>query len=234
MHIQRQTPMELVLQGGTRWMAFVFVPSGILVGVSSVEKHKPLGLLVTAFFFFFAAAFFRHSTFTLDKMQRIARWRRFTVLKNETGSIPFDAIRDVIIDAQAGDHNSASYRLILVTLNDRIPMDNVLQSGRIEHYEQMRQQILEFVGLSSAIHAAEPGLLLDGVPNVRSSSLRNDGIPADLEPSLRALLSQGRKIDAIELLRSRQYMGLADAKSRVDSLANAMQRDSSSPTELRH
>jgi hypothetical protein len=205
MHIQRQTPMELVLQGGTRWMAFVFVPAGILVAVSSVEKHKPLGLLGSAFFLLFAAAFFRHSTFTLDKMQRIARWRRFTVLKNETGSIPFDSIRDIIIDAQAGDRNSASYRLILVTPDDRIPMDNVLQGGRIEHYERMRQQILEFVGLSSALPAADPGLL-------------SAGIPADLEPSLRALLAQRRTIDAIELLRSHNSMSLTDAKSRIDEL----------------
>ncbi len=220
MHIQRQTPMELVLQDGSRWLAFVFIPSAVLVASTSIEKHKPLGLLGSAFFLLFAAAFFRHSTFTLDKMQRIARWRRFTVLKNETGSIPFDSIRDIVIDAQAGDHNAMTYRLSLVTADGPIPMANMFEGGSIERYQKLRQQILEFVGLSSALPAADPGLL-------------SAGIPADLEPSLRALLAQGRTIDAIKLLQAREDFGLAETKSRIDALANAMKHDSSSTTELR-
>ena len=141
MHIQRQTPIELVLKDGSMWLAFIFVPSAILVAVSSLEKHKPLGLLVTAFFLLFSAAFARHSTFTLDGMERNVRWRRRTFLKNETGSIPFDIIRDIIIDAQASDHDSVSYRLSIATVDGTTPMANIFSGGRIEHYQQLRQQI---------------------------------------------------------------------------------------------
>jgi len=217
MHIQRQTPMELVLQDGSRWMSFLFVALAVFVAVASFERHSWRGLLVSAFFLFFAAAFFRHSTFTFDKMQRIARWRRFTVLKNESGSIPFDSIRDIIIDAQAGDHNSVNYRLVLVTAEGRTPMANLFEGGSIEHYQKLRRQILDF---------PETGPLSDAVHNDTSSSVGNDGIPSDIEPSLRALLAQGRTIDAIELLRSRKSMSLTEAKSRIDALRQKMKQPS--------
>jgi len=214
MHIQRQTPMELVLQDGSRWLAFVFLAVAVFIAVSSIERHTLKGLLVSAFFLLFAAAFFRHSTFTLDRMQRVARWRRLSIFKNEAGSIPFDSIRDIVIDAQAGDRNSVSYRLVIVTAEDRTPMANLFEGGTIEHYEKLRQQILDFVGLDSSHSGADPAPL----SNERSSSSADDGIPADLDSSLRALLAQGRTIDAIELLRSRNYMSLTDAKIRVEAL----------------
>lgn len=220
MHIQRQTPMELVLQDGSRWLTVIFIPSAIFVTVFSIEKHQPRGFIAAALCLLFAAVFFRHSTFTLDKMQRIAQWRRLTILKNETGSIPFDSIRDIVIDAQAGDRNTTSYRLSIVTPDGQTPMANMFQGGRIEHYQHLRQQILDFIGISPAAPTPEPGIL-------------SDGIPSDIEPSLRSLVAQGRTIDAIQLLRSRQNIGLADAKSRIDALADAMKRDSSSITELR-
>ena len=218
MHIQRQTPMELVLQDGSRWLSFLFIAVVVFVGVSSIEKHSYRGFFVSAFFLLFAVAFFRHSTFTLDKMQRIARWRRFTILKNETGSISFDSIRDIFIDTQAGEHGTACYRLTIVTTEGRTPMANMFEGGSIERYQHLRQQILDFIGLSPAVPTPEPGVL-------------SDGIPADIEPSLRALLTQGRMIDAIALLRNRESIGLADAKSRIDALADAMKH--ASTTELR-
>ena len=214
MHIQRQTPMELVLQDGSRWLALVFLAVALFIAVSSIERHTLKGLLVSAFFLLFAAAFFRHSTFTLDRMQRVARWRRLNILKNEAGFIPFDSIRDIVIDAQGGNRNSVSYRLVIVTADGRTPMANLFEGGSIEHYQMLRQQILDFVGLGSALPAAEPTLL----SNDRSASLVEEGIPADLDSSLRALLAQGRTIDAIELLRSRNYLSLVEAKTRVDAL----------------
>lgn len=223
MHIQRQTPMELILQDGSRWMAFVFVPAAICIAVPSLEKHKPLGLLVAAFFLFFSAVFMRHTTFTLDKMQRAARWRRRTVLKDENGSIPFDIIRDVVIDTQSGDRGTMSYRLSIVTADGPTPMANVFSGGRIEHYQQLRRQILDFIGLGTAVPAPQSAILTNGSPNDGSASSGCSGIPADLEPSLRALLAQGRKLDAIKLLHSRENFGLADAVSRLNALDQRMQ-----------
>ncbi len=203
MHIQRKNEMELVLQDGSRWMLFVLIPLAVFVAIGSLERHSYKGLFLSAFFLLFAAVFFRHSTFTLDKMQRIARWRRMTILKTENGSIPFDSIRDIVIDAQSSGSSNVSYRLTLVTAEGRTPMANLFEGGRIERYQHLREQILAFIGLTDV--TPQPTLL----PNV---------IPADIEPSLRSLLGQGRTIDAITLLRSRERLGLAEAKSRIDEL----------------
>lgn len=224
MHIQRQTPMELVLQDGSMWMAFIFVPSAIFVTISSIEKHQPRGFFAAALCLLFAAVFTRHTSFSFDKMQRVARWSRRTFFKVETGSLPFDSIRDIVIDAQAGDRNTATYRLSLVTADGPLPMANMFQGGSIGHYQGLRQQILEFLGIApagSGVPAPEPGIL-------------SDGIPSDIEPSLRAMLAQGRTIDAIALLRTRENIGLADAKSRIDGLLQAMQSQAGSATELGH
>lgn len=224
MHIQRQTPTELILQDGSMWMSFIFIPAAIFVAALSVEKHKPLGLLVAAFFLLFAALFTRHSTFTLNGMQRIVRWRRRTFLKDESGSIPFDLIRDIILDAQARDRNSVGYRLSIVTVDGATPMANVFSGGRIEHYQQLRRQILDFIGLGSMANA--PGIPSKIVPSDISTPLGCSGIPADIEPSLRALLEQGRTIDAIRLLQSREDFGIADAKSRIDALRETLKSPS--------
>lgn len=209
MHIQRQTSMELVLQDGSMWMAFLFVPAAIAIAVSSVEKHKPLELLAAALFLLFAAAFTRHTTFTFDGMQRVARWRRRTFLKVETGSIPFDAIKDVVIDAQTGSRNNTmTYRLSINADTSSVPMANIFQGGTLEHYQKLRQQVLEFIGLAApAAAASEP-----------TSSTATDAIPADLESSLRTLIANGRIIDAVSLLRMRQHLSLVEAKSRIDAL----------------
>ncbi|HLY41634.1 MAG TPA: hypothetical protein VKR52_10480 [Terracidiphilus sp.] len=209
MHIQRQTSTELVLQDGSMWMAFLFVPAAFFGGVAAIEKHKPMGLLISAFFLLFAAAFTRHTTFTLDGMQRVARFRRRTFLKIETGSIPFDSISDIVIDAQAGDRNSVSYRLSLVTGDGPVPMANVFSGGSYEHVQHLREDILQFIGLGSGLPAPEPGIL-------------SDGISADIEASVRSLLARGRKIDAVSLVRAQQDLGLTDAVSRVDALAEKM------------
>jgi len=213
MHIQRQTSMELVLQDGSMWMAFLFVPAGIAIAVSSIEKHKPFELLVTALFLLLAAAFTRHTTFTLDGMQRVARWRRRTFLKVETGSIPFDTIKDIVIDAQTGGRNNTmSYRLSINTASGSVPMANIFQGGALEHYQKLRQQVLEFVGLAAP--AADANDLV--------SSGSTGAIPADLESSLRTLISKGRIIDAVSLLRMRQNLSLVEAKTRVDALVEQM------------
>jgi hypothetical protein len=73
----------------------------------------------------------------------------------------------------------------------------------------LRRDILDFLKPGSQLPSAEPGVL-------------SGGIPADLEPSIRSLLSQGRKIDAVALLRSTRRIALADAMARVEQIERGM------------
>ncbi len=78
-------------------------------------------------------------------------------------------------------------------------------TGRLDEYAPLRQQILDFIKPGSYMPSPSQGIL-------------SSGIPADLEPSIRSLLAQGRKIDAAELLRSTQQIDLTDAMSRIKAL----------------
>ena len=210
MHIKRQTSMELVLEDGSIWISLVCAPIGVIFCANSLTKHEPKMLLGAAFSFLFAALFLRHTTFTLDGMQRMGHWRQRTFLKVETGDVAFDAITDIVLDAQTGSHNTMTYRLVILTADAKIPMASVYESG-LERYEKMRGQILEFVKPGAAVTtpSAQPGAL-------------SDGIADHLRATLQLMLSQGRKIDAVALLRSEEQMSLADAMDRVNAFDEAL------------
>jgi hypothetical protein len=204
MHIARQTQQELVVVDGTRWLALIFLAVTLLLVVSSVTRHEGKLLFVAGFFLLFAAAFARRTTVVLDGMQRVARWSRRTLLGKESGSIPFDDITDIVLDASPGANGALAYRLQMVTADGKTPMASVFNSG-LDHYENLRGQILDFIKPGAYAHELQVGTL-------------SNGVPADLESSLRSLLKQGRRIDAIELLRSREQIGLTDAVARVNAL----------------
>jgi hypothetical protein len=46
-------------------------------------------------------------------------------------------------------------------------------------------------------------------------------LPPDVEPEIRALLDQRRKIDAIKLMRQHTGLGLKEAKDRIDAYERA-------------
>ena len=74
--------------------------------------------------------------------------------------------------------------------------------GVSDGYAALRGRILEFVR-----------------PGSQSAAAHIVGAAAEsLESSLRALLRQGRKMDAISLLRSTEKMSLTDAMKRIDAI----------------
>ena len=79
--------------------------------------------------------------------------------------------------------------------------------GGGNHYERMRQTIQKFV-LGDVQTAAEKEAAITA--------------PAAREASLRALIAQGRKIDAIRLLRNDEDLDLTQAKDRVDAIEKEM------------
>ncbi len=74
----------------------------------------------------------------------------------------------------------------------------------------LRNQVLAFI---------KPG-------SEQETGVTASGISTDLEPSLRSLLEQDRKLDAIKLLQSTQHLGLADAVKRVELLEQSMKAQS--------
>jgi ribosomal protein L7/L12 len=101
---------------------------------------------------------------------------------------------------RAGEHGTLTYRLTILTDGKPVPMSDVY-SGNREHYETLKAELSEFLHLDTA---------------GRSSSDIAD------ENSIQSLLKQGRKVDAIALVRASQHIGLTEAVDLVNRINEKM------------
>jgi hypothetical protein len=145
MHIARQTPQELVVVAGTRWVSAICTSAALFTVYQAITRHQRMGLFLAAFFLLFAFIMDLRKTFTFDATQRVVRWKGRTVLKAQSGEIPFDDITDIGTEAKrAGRWNTPVYRLTIMTSQRSIPMAYAY-SGNDDRYSHLREQILNFV-----------------------------------------------------------------------------------------
>jgi hypothetical protein len=204
MHIVRQSPTELVVKDSSLWMSAICGAGALFVVLFGIAKHEPKSFLAAAFFVLFAAITARGTTFIFEGFDRVARWQSYWLFKNRSGTVRFDDIRDVTVEAMSTDRNAMTFRLVLQTTNGPVPMANAYGASR-DSYASLRQQILAFL---------KPGL----EPEPQPGESQVDGIPPDLVSSIQSLLAQRRRIDAVALLRSRERISLAEAKRRIDAM----------------
>ncbi len=205
MYIASQSPTELVVEDSTVWLSWIFGVCAAVIMFFSVTQHQLRGLVGAALFVLFALIVELRTVFTFDATQRVVRWKNLKRFKTETGSISFDEINDIGTESLSGNSGSLTYRLTIITSTGTLPMA-YSYTGHNDAYAQLRHQILAFI---------KPG-------SEQETGVTAQGIPTDLEPSLRSLLDQGRKIDAIKLLQSSQKLGLSEAVKRVDLLEQSM------------
>src|ERR1700694_2982261 len=113
MHIARQTPQELTVVSGSRWVSAICAAGALFYTYFAITRHAPKGyLLLTAFFLLFVLIMDLRKSFPFDAPQRIVRWKGRTVLKAESGEISFDDITDIGTEAtRAGNRDVQVYRL---------------------------------------------------------------------------------------------------------------------------
>jgi hypothetical protein len=149
MHIARQTPQELVVVAGTRWVSAICAGAALFTLYFVITRHEPKGLLLAAFSLLFALIVDLRKTFTFDARQRIVRWQGRKVFKSESGEIPFDDITEIGMETRrAGQRDVPIYRLTIITSLATIPMA-YSYSGDGDRYSTLRRQILDFVKPSS-------------------------------------------------------------------------------------
>jgi hypothetical protein len=200
MKITSHTPAELVVEDSSVWLSYILGTCAAVVMFFSVTQHQPRALFGAALFLLFALIADVRTTFTFDSAQRVVRWKGLKQFRTYSGTIPFDDIDDIGTETSSGS-DASTYRLTIITPNGAVPMA-YSYTGRNDAYAPLREQILHFI---------KPELQ-------QAAGLTSNGISADLEPSLRSLLEQGRKIDAIKLLQSTQNLGLSDSVKRIDLL----------------
>jgi hypothetical protein len=203
MHIQRETPAELVVVDGTLWMSTPFTFGFVYMLYQTIHRAimhtgNRWDVLAPIIMGLFAWASAQHTRFVFKAMPGMVRWRRFQYLRIRSGSISFDEVTDIAIETTTTDKGGKVHRLVVVTSQARIPMSNGY-SG-LGNFDKMRARILEYVKGPGAAGTAAADR------------------EAELRSSLRSLLAQGRKFEAIKLFRESEGGGLAEAKSLVDSI----------------
>lgn len=204
MKITRQTSTELVLADSSMWISILCAGVAVAIIVFAIERGKIAGFLVAALFLVFAAISLRGTRFSFDSHLRTVSWTGRKMFKVESGVIPFDGIKDIGTEATSGNKGATTSRLTIITQHGSVPMAYEYSGGR-DQLAQMRRAILAFIKLEPAKTAA-----------------RAVAGPASSESSVRSLLAQGRQMDAVELLRSSENLGLTEAMQRIEAIDTKM------------
>ena len=200
MTVQRNTEGVLVVQNSTLWLSAVFGVLGVIMIAAaffSGDKRLAAPALVMGLF---AVLCLSKYTFVFDSTQRMVRWQIMRFGKRRAGSMPFDAVKDVVLQSEPGKSGRPTYRLAMLTAEGSMP----LSSGYGDTSDRclaLQSQILQLLRPGQTVAATAPAT----------------SIAAHLDSSVRTLVAQGRKIDAIKLLTS-TGMNLTDAKQRADEI----------------
>ena len=199
MHVTRKTNQELVVVDSTIWVSVlllcVFVPAVYI----SIVRGERAGLLAAGFLLLCGFAFWRKEVVVFDAGRQRASWWRRRAFKAASGAVPFSEITGIGIESSPADRTLV-YRLTILTSGQPVPMSDVYRGDK-PGCDSVRAQILEF-------------LHLDG--EARSSS----GVAH--ENSIQSLLRQGRKLDAVELVRASEHIGLTEAVNLVNQIDEKM------------
>lgn len=208
MKVVRQTETELVLGDSTLGFAALMGAAAVFLAYGAVSTGKKSTLFPAALFVLFAFFCLRKTTIVFDSVRRMANWHRLRYFIRSSGSIPYDDIKDIVIETSTGGTaGRATYRLAILTQQGSWPMSDGYggNSDRCAALAKEIRQVLRLVPLTTTAAAQQ--------------SATDVG---DLDGSIRALLAQGRKIDAIVLLRSTKDLDLTAAKQRVDEIEKQM------------
>ncbi|MGD1080089.1 MAG: hypothetical protein ABR881_17325 [Candidatus Sulfotelmatobacter sp.] len=198
--VQRSTNGMVVVQNSTLWLSAVFGVLGlIMVGAAFSSGDKRLFRPAVAMAVFAVLSLSKY-TVVFDATQRMVRWKIMRFGRRRAGSMPFDSVKDVVLQSEPGKSGRPTYRLAMLTAEGPMP----LSSGYGDTSDRclaLQSQILQLLRPGQTAAATAPAT----------------SIAAHLDSSVRTLVAQGRKIDAIKLLTS-TGMNLTDAKQRADEI----------------
>jgi hypothetical protein len=208
MRITRQNEGEMVVEDSGYWLsAILFVASLPLFYVATL--HGKVGTVFGgAFFLLCSLLWLRKTVFCFNAAEGMVHWRRRRLLSVSTGDIPFSEIKGIGTETTSGSNNVTTYRLTILTAKGSVPLSDAY-GGNHDKYASIRAELMRFLHLEAG----------EGVGADQEGS--NAVGAGDLE-SIRSLLRQGRKIDAISLVRSGAKISLAEAVERVEEIDRSM------------
>ena len=207
MHVIRKTNQELVILDSSIWISVFLLCVSAFVAYRMILQNNSRCLLLDGLFLIFIVAFWRRETVVFDAARQQVTWTRRRLFKVATGTVPFSDITGIGMETTSAKNNELVYRLAILTPQGPVPMADTY-AGDQQRYERLRKEIMDFLNLESSETA--PG----------SGSASHSGI--DDEASIRSLLQQGRRIDAIHLVRATQKLSLVEATDRVAAIYEQM------------
>jgi len=212
MKILRQTPQELITVDSTVWISMICALASLPLFYVSVVLRKNGSIFGACLFILFAVLAYTKLTFVFDAVRRTVNWNGHKLYKVASGTITFDEIVGIGTETSSGgESGEITYRLTILTPQGSVPMA-YSYGGNSQQYESLRKTILAFVKPERYNAASLEATTFESVA-------------AENEPSIRSLLAQGRKIDAITLVRTRENLGLTQAVERVNDVEMRMKAE---------
>ena len=207
MHIVRKTNQELVTVDSSIWVS-IFLSCMTLFALyrTIIIKAGPVYYLAVGFLGLFVLLFWRREVVVFDSARQQALWNRRRLFRVASGTVPFSTITGIGMESTSAKNNVLVYRLTILTSQGSVPMSDNFAGG-LKKYEKLKREILEFLKLDSGEASSALAAVVSGCID---------------EASVRSLLSQGRRIDAIQLVGSTQKISLTEATERVNAIYHQM------------
>ena len=204
MRIKRHAAQELVVVDSAVGISVTLFIASLPLFYAATRPGKIGALFGACLFLLGALVWFRKTTFRFDASEQRVRWRGRKLLKVESGVVPFSEITGIGTETTFGSHGSKTYRLTILTRTGLVPLAYTY-GGNQQKYVSIREEILRFLHLEVPAPAATPNLAA-----------------AIDEASVWSLLNQGRKTDAISLVRESAHLGFAEAVRIVEQIDEKM------------
>jgi hypothetical protein len=219
MKIVSQSETQIVVRDSSLWISVLCGLGFLFVLTLTTRAGNWKGMLGSGLLLVFAMAWVRRSTFTFDASAQKIRWRRLRMFRMASGELPFSAVQDIRLDESTGGGSASNvtiYRPTIVTASGDVPMADVYSSG-CDHITGLRKKLLAFVR-GEPVAVSGPGAVADNTDATDA---------AELNESIRALLQQGRKVDAILLVQRTDRLDLTEATFRVNQVDIQMKTNKS-------
>lgn len=189
----------LLTYDSTRLSKWAIAATVVLLGTAAYDyfigtrgDDRLIGLLAgAATMALMALVLLEQSRFRLDAATRLIEWDARWAFSHRGGLLAFADVQHVSVDVPIGDSGIPSRRIVLHLSNGSLLP--VTKGYRPDHGDQI-------------LNAADRIRKILGQP------------PPTTADSVRALVAQGRTIDAIKLLVEREKLSLTAAKERVDAI----------------
>jgi hypothetical protein len=217
MKIVSQTPAELVVRDSSMWLSAIFALLALMPLYIALAHNDRRAFTPAAVLLLIAFVWARRSTFTFSAATQRIEWSRLRWLRAKTGTIPFSDVQGIQIQSISSDKGVLIYRLAIATTSQGIiPMSDEYSGGGLKRYEDLRDTLWNFVRperpTSSAFSPSTATLPIN--PDAARTAALND--------SIRGLLQQGRKVDAILLVRESEHLDLTEATFRVNHIESEL------------